>query len=271
MPDRRRTRERQLAKLAARRAAERRKKRRQRITAGTVGIAVALAGFGYAAFALTRGTKKPVAAPSPTASATATPSVSPSPSGSPGSNCGYVKTDEPTLESGPVPIPKFTINVNKHYTATMKTSMGTIVVKLLPKDAPCTVNSFVYLAKKHFYDGIIFHRIVKGFVDQTGDPQGSGAGGPGYKFNDELANSLTYDAGTVAMANSGPNTNGSQFFIVVDDGGKQLTKSYTIFGEVTKGMDVANKINAVPTAGTGSNPDLPKKTITIISLTIKVS
>ena len=105
---------------------------------------------------------------------------------------------------------------------------------------------------------------------QGGDPTGSGRGGPGYSFGDEFS-SRTHQAGTLSMANSGPNTNGSQFFIVVDGGGKQLTKSYTIFGEVTKGLGVANAINAVPTAGSGSNPDLPKKTVEILSLRVKAS
>src|SRR5437588_8092741 len=222
MPDRRRTRERQLAKLAARRAAERRRRRRRRLLTITGAMAVAIGGLVFAVVALAGGGKnpKPLAAPS------ATPTPGPTVSASPGADCGYKTSSSPTRKSGPLPPPPFTIDVNKRYTATIKTNMGTIGVELLPRDAPCAVNSFVYLADKHFYDRIIFHRIVKGFVDQAGDPLGTGSGGPGYQFNDELAGSLTYQAGTVAMANSGPNTNGSQFFIVVDGGGKQLTKSY---------------------------------------------
>jgi cyclophilin family peptidyl-prolyl cis-trans isomerase len=260
MPNRR-TRERHLAKLASRRAAERRRKRRQRILAASVASAVALGGIGFGLATLLSGGSKSKATAHPT----------PTPNASPGSNCGYKVKQEPTRDRGPLAPPPFTIDVNKVYTATMKTSMGKIVIQLLPKDAPCAVNSFVYLAGKHFYDGILFHRVVKGFVDQAGDPQGTGAGGPGYTFNDELANSLTYENGTVAMANSGPNTNGSQFFIVVEGGGKQLTKSYTIFGRVIQGLDVANRINAVPTFKTGANADHPKKPVKILSLTVKES
>ena len=150
--------------------------------------------------------------------------------------------------------------------------MGSFTIKLLGKDAPCTVNSFVSLAKKHFYDGLTFHRIVKDFVIQGGDPAGNGSGGPGYTFNDELNNSLTYEVGTVAMANSGANTNGSQWFVVTGDQGVQLPKSYTIFGKVTKGLDVVLKIQDVPTVGgTGQDSQMPKDPITIEKITIKVS
>ena len=135
------------------------------------------------------------------------------------------------------------------------------------------MNSFVYLADRGFFNGLTFHRVVKDFVIQGGDPQGNGTGGPGYQFSDELANTLDYHTGTVAMANSGRDTDGSQFFIVVsENGAKQLQKLYTIFGTVTKGLDVVQKIDAVPTkGGTGQDADMPVTPVVIQKVTIKVS
>jgi cyclophilin family peptidyl-prolyl cis-trans isomerase len=124
--------------------------------------------------------------------------------------------------------------------AVIETNKGTIVFELLP-DAPLTASNFITLAKGGYYDGIIFHRVVENFVIQGGDPTGTGVGGPGYKFNDEPLK-RAYEPGTVAMANSGPNTNGSQFFIVLPGGEDKLGPLYTIFGKVTKGMDVVSKI-----------------------------
>ena len=111
--------------------------------------------------------------------------------------------------------PPLNIDENKTYTATMKTNHGDIGIQLLPKNAPLTVNNFVFLARDGYYDGVKFHRIVKGFMIQGGDPTGTGAGGPGYKFIDELPTTLDYYKGILAMANAGPNTNGSQFFIML--------------------------------------------------------
>lgn len=228
-------------------------------------VAVALAGAGTGLFLLAKGGKKTAVLPS----VTPTPSASQTPA----TGCTYVpKADESTGQKGVQAPPPFTLKTNKTYTATVETSMGSFTVKLLGKDAPCTVNSFVYLAKKHFYDGLTFHRIVKDFVIQGGDPAGNGSGGPGYTFNDELANSLTYEIGTLAMANSGANTNGSQWFVVTGQQGVQLPKSYTIFGKVTKGLDIVLKIQDVPTVGgTGQDAQMPKDPITIEKITIKVS
>ena len=153
--------------------------------------------------------------------------------------------------------PPMTINKNKQYTATIKTNFGDIEVELFPKDAPLAVNNFVFLSKQGFYDGVKFHRIVKGFVIQGGDPTGTGAGGPGYKFADEKV-TRGYLPGTLAMANSGPNTNGSQFFITLSDLSSRLPKNYTIFGQVTGGLDAVQKIADVPvvavTRGEASSP-----------------
>lgn len=124
-------------------------------------------------------------------------------------------------------------------TAVIETTLGTIEFELLDDDAPKTAENFVTLANKGFYTGVIFHRVVPGFVIQGGDPVGNGTGGPGYKFEDETV-TRDYEAGIVAMANSGPNTNGSQFFIMLEE--NPLPKQYTIFGKVTQGLDVVRKI-----------------------------
>lgn len=131
------------------------------------------------------------------------------------------------------------------YQAVITTNRGEVVVNLLQNDAPMTVNNFVFLAEQGFYQNVPFHRVISGFMIQTGDPTGTGAGGPGYRFNDEEV-TRDYTPGTVAMANAGPNTNGSQFFIVHGDLRGQLPKSYTIFGEVTEGMNVVDEIANVP-------------------------
>jgi cyclophilin family peptidyl-prolyl cis-trans isomerase len=133
-----------------------------------------------------------------------------------------------------------TIDVNKKYTATIETAKGEIVLELFAKDATKTVNNFVTLARKGFYDGTTFHRVIPGFMAQGGDPTGSGSGGPGYKFEDEI-NSRKIATGTLAMANSGPNTNGSQFFITYAPT-PWLDGKHTVFGVVTKGMDVLNRL-----------------------------
>jgi cyclophilin family peptidyl-prolyl cis-trans isomerase len=163
--------------------------------------------------------------------------------------------------------PPMSIDPNKKYTAVIKTSMGDMTAELYPKDAPNTVNNFVFLSKDHFYDGVIFHRIIKGFMVQTGDPLGTGTGGPGYKFNDELTGPQTYAKGTLAMANAGPNTQGSQFFICHGPGAESLPKRYSIFGKVTDGLDVLDKIAGVPVrqgpSGEASQPTDPPKITTI--------
>ncbi|MBC7660934.1 MAG: peptidylprolyl isomerase [Chitinophagaceae bacterium] len=141
-------------------------------------------------------------------------------------------------------------------TATLRTSMGTMEMRLFPDKAPQTVANFVTLAKSKFYDGLLFHRVVPGFMVQTGDPQGTGNGGPGYSFPDEFNPALKHDkAGTVSMANSGPNTNGSQFFITVAPT-PHLDGKHTIFGEITKGVDVAVAISNVKTTGTKPETDV---------------
>lgn len=160
--------------------------------------------------------------------------------------------------------PVMSIDTTKEYTATLETSAGKMVVTLNAKETPITVNNFVFLAKEKFYDGTIFHRTIPGFMIQGGDPEGTGMGGPGYKFADEQFEG-EYERGTLAMANAGPNTNGSQFFIMHKD--YPLPPSYTIFGKVTEGLDVIDKIAAAPTkpGGEGSSPVTP---VTVTSVTI---
>jgi cyclophilin family peptidyl-prolyl cis-trans isomerase len=159
--------------------------------------------------------------------------------------------------------PAMAIDPNKPYTATIKTSLGEMTAELYPKDAPNTVNNFVFLAREGFYDGVIFHRIINGFMVQTGDPTGTGRGDPGYRFNDELSGPQGYTKGTLAMANSGPNTQGSQFFICHGAGAERLPKNYTIFGRVTGGVDVLDKVAGVPVrpgpSGENSSPVDPPK------------
>lgn len=161
--------------------------------------------------------------------------------------------------------PAQTIAVNASYTATLATSEGDITIALDPKAAPKTVNNFVFLSKQGFYDGVTFHRVIPGFVIQGGDPDGNGTGGPGYTFEDELPKAGAYKLGSVAMANSGPNTNGSQFFIITGDQGVALPPSYSLFGQVTSGQDVAEKISTMAAPGT-ETPDPP---VTIEKVTIQ--
>jgi cyclophilin family peptidyl-prolyl cis-trans isomerase len=164
--------------------------------------------------------------------------------------------------SGPPPM---CIDVTKTYTATMETSMGSLTILLDPVAAPKTVNSFVFLARYHYYDDIIFHRIIKGFVCQGGDPTGTGRGGPGYKFEDELPKAGQYELGSVAMANAGPNTNGSQFFLISGSSGMQLPPAYALFGKITQGLDVLSAMEKVPTkAGDKPVTDLVIKSVTIV-------
>ena len=155
------------------------------------------------------------------------------------------------------------IDTDKRYTATMVTSHGTMVIALDPLAAPKTVNSFVFLARYHYYDGVIFHRIIPGFVLQGGDPTGTGTGGPGYKFADELPAPGRYQIGSLAMANAGPNTNGSQFFVISGPDGVRLPPQYALFGAVVSGGDVVGAIDAL-----GTRSGKPTETVTIESVTI---
>jgi len=160
--------------------------------------------------------------------------------------------------------PQMSIDPKKSYVATIETTAGTMTADLFPGDAPLTVNNFVFLAKDGYYADVIFHRVIKGFMIQGGDPTGTGTGGPGYKFADEPVK-RQYTRGTLAMANAGPNTNGSQFFVMHADYG--LPPNYTIFGKLTAGQDV---LDAIATAPTGRQ-DRPNEPVTIKSVTMTES
>jgi len=190
--------------------------------------------------------------------------------------------------------PKMTIDVEKKYFANFETSEGNFRIELLAKNAPKTVNNFIYLARKNFYDGLIFHRVIEDFMIQSGCPKGDGTGGPGYKFEDEIngkmvgltdddlvqaaaagyefndtLETIMLDQGVLAMANSGPKTNGSQFFIITADSTPWLNGRHTPFGRVTEGMDVILKINKVDTSQDERIKDKPLKDVVINKITIE--
>ena len=186
---------------------------------------------------------------------------------------GVMATDFPPFD-GSAPkrqefpeAPEMGIDPAKRYTATLDTSLGEIVIALDAIKAPKTVNNFVFLALHHYYDGVIFHRIINGFMCQGGDPTGTGRGGPGYRFEDELPKPREYQIGSVAMANAGPNTNGSQFFIVSGPSGVGLPPQYSLFGQVVKGLDIVEQMQGVPTGG----GDKPKTDVVINSVAITVA
>jgi len=162
--------------------------------------------------------------------------------------------------------PEFGIDTAKRYTATMETSIGTIVIALDAVNAPKSVNNFVFLAGYHYYDGIVFHRIINGFMCQGGDPTGTGRGGPGYRFDDEPVKQR-YQIGSLAMANAGPNTNGSQFSLITGSSGVNLPPQYNHFGQVVKGLDVIDTMHRVDT----DRNDRPREDVVINSVTITVA
>ncbi len=163
--------------------------------------------------------------------------------------------------------PEMQIDTDKDYEATLKTSKGDITVRLFASEAPNTVNNFVFLAREGFYDGVTFHRVIENFMIQGGDPTGTGTGGPGYRFADELdkARQHRYPRGTMAMANAGPNTNGSQFFIMHSDYG--LPPQYSVFGKAIDGLDVVDEIAATETGP----QDRPREDIVIHTVEISES
>ena len=283
-----RSRERQLAKLAARRRAEQtQSQRRRKITAGIVGAVVGLAAIGIGAALLFDKNDNPTVGATP--SATTTPSA-PATSGlptktgtvtaqaSPASQvaCGGKRpagADTPKPQFDHAPAPKDVLKKDTVYTAVMRTSCGTIQIQLDTTTAPQTSASFVFLADKGYFDGQFFHRVVDSIdVIQTGDPLGTGSGGPGYSIPDELRGTEHYTAGTVAMANGGANTGGSQFFIITGPQGTNLdgNPNYTIFGKVVSGLDVAKTINALmPKQKNYDGP--PTKAVYIESMTIETA
>jgi peptidyl-prolyl cis-trans isomerase B (cyclophilin B) len=265
----RRTRNRQLARVAQRRYEERRRQRRRRAQVLSSVVVVALLVLGLAAYVFVpQWTSGDSASASPSASVS--PGKQPVACGASAPKAAGVK--KPTFKNAP----PMTIDPSKTYTATIDTSCGTVVVKLLADQAPKTVNSFVFLANKHFFDGTKIHRIDTSIgIIQGGDPTGTGTGGPGYTIPDELTGNETYGPGVVAMANGGPNTGGSQFFIVYDKNGHKLdgNPNYTIFGRVVQGLDVVKKIAQIPVPNASGGPgpgQTPSQTIYVDKVSVSV-
>ena len=159
--------------------------------------------------------------------------------------------------------PPMIVDPARRYTAQMKTDKGELTIALDPIAAPVTTNNFVFLARWHYFDGIVFHRVIPGFVLQGGDPTGTGTGGPGYRFNDELPKPGRYELGSLAMANAGPDTNGSQFFVISGPQGMALPPLYSLFGKVVAGLDVVAAIDSI-----GTSSGKPKAQVVIESVTI---
>lgn len=176
-------------------------------------------------------------------------------------------TAAPTTAVQTMEKPSMQIDQAKMYRAALRTSKGDIVIELSAGKTPITVNNFVYLAREGFYDNTVFHRVIKGFMIQGGDPAGDGSGGPGYQFDDEPFQG-EYIRGTVAMANAGPNTNGSQFFIIHQD--YQLPKNYVIFGKVITGMDVVDAIaESLVTSNPFGEQSKPIEPVTVEAVSIE--
>ena len=277
-------RRRQLGRAAERRyaerAAERRRRRRLFIGAGAVVGAAAVVAIAFAVFGV-EGETDPYAPTITTFTSTPTPETAP------GEQTGTVDPsplaaetacgdNPPASASEPKPqfaAPTQVVEENQKYFARFETSCGTIVVKLLPQQAPETVNSFVFLAQQGYFDGQIFHRIDTSIdVLQGGDPTGTGSGGPGYTIPDELTGEESYAPGVLAMANAGPDTGGSQFFFIGGPNGALLDDqgAWTIFGEVVEGLDVVQRILQLditdPNAGIGGQR--PLQAVYIDALTI---
>lgn len=262
-------------------AAEQRRKRNLNYVLAVITL-VAVAFLAYH-FTLGKPAKKVNTTASPavtaTVTATATPTATTTPSAAASAaatstvTCDLTKPPTAGTVSQPTP-PPMTIDKTKTYTATMVTSCGTIVMALDAKDSPNTVNDFVYLANKGFYNGLTFHRIVKDFAIQGGDPKGDGTGGPGYEVTDPIPSGTVYSLGTVAMANAGTTGGaGSQFFIVPSaSAASGFSPLYAILGHVTSGLDVVDKLNNWPTqAGASGEKSSPIRPVYIKTVTIQTS
>ena len=274
------SREKELARAAAKREEEKRSARRKRslMTGALLVVAVLIgATIGYAL--VSGGDDTPSAAPSSDASPA---SPEPDPADGP---CDFTPPADLKAKTPYSKQPAMSVDPNRSYTATIDTSCGKMKVKLLTEQAPVTVNSFAFLADEGWYDGTVFHRISNSIdIIQGGDPtctkpeQTCGSGDPGYEFADELTGQEKYSTGTVAMANSGPDTNGSQFFIVTGPAAEALPPNYTIFGELVgqNSLQVAQRIQSLPLqlrpgAPTGSEEDQPVDKIWIRGVKITES
>ncbi|HET9896392.1 MAG TPA: peptidylprolyl isomerase [Streptosporangiaceae bacterium] len=268
--------QRRLAREADRQA---RARKLTQVTAGGVVVLVIVAVVVVGVIALTRNSSataiaSPSASPAattPPSTATATPTPSATPVGpakEPATHCTY--TAHPPSSKKISGLPPSTPDFKATYQATINTNRGAIVIDLLNSRATCTVNSFVFLAGQNFFSNTTCHRLTTSgiFVLQCGDPTGTGSGGPGYSFNDENLTDAIYPIGTVAMANSGPNTNGSQFFLVYKD--TSLPPSYTPFGTIVSGLNIIQQVaKAGSDNSNGAGDGHPKEKVEIESVTIK--
>jgi peptidyl-prolyl cis-trans isomerase B (cyclophilin B) len=261
-----------LQRRAVRQAERDRRVRRWAIS-GSAAVAVAAIAV-VSTFLATRSNGTSAAAnsarsPSPSLSATPSPSPSPTPApvAEPAHHCTYTASGTAARK---VSLPTATPDYTATYRATITTNRGNVVVDLLNSKATCTVDSFVSLAEQKFFNGTTCHRITTSsplYVLQCGDPTGTGAGGPGYKFDDENLTGATYTAGTLAMANSGPNTNGSQFFLVYKN--STLSPSYTPFGTIVSGLNIIQKVaKGGSDNSNGPGDGHPKQKVEIESVTI---
>jgi cyclophilin family peptidyl-prolyl cis-trans isomerase len=277
------TRKRELDRLRARREAERQRARRRRalLAYGGLGVVVVVAAVAGGIW-LTGDDEAPAGAAATTAAATTSTAAAAdfddaragAPTAPAEVACGGEippKVDRPTFSKPPTT----KVDPAKTYLATFQTSCGDFTVKLDAKNAPVTTANMVFLAGKHFYDSTWFHRIVPGgaagiAVIQGGDPEGSGRGGPGYAIKDELPDSpAAYKKYSLAMANSGPDTGGSQFFISFADNSQGLQANYSVFGQVVDGQEVVDKIAEVPVGG--QSGDTPTQSVWIEKLTVKTA
>jgi peptidyl-prolyl cis-trans isomerase B (cyclophilin B) len=255
-----------LRRQQARRAA--RAHRARQVTMITV-VCLVVVGLGVGGFfAFSSPGKTSNTAAAATASASASASASPSAPTEPARTCSYPASGTAARNAGKPPAKP---DYQASYQATIHTNRGDVVIHLLNSKATCTVNSFVYLAAKKYFNNTNCHRLTTTsplFVLQCGDPTGTGSGGPGYKFNDENLAGAKYTQGTVAMANSGPNTNGSQFFLVYQN--SKLAPSYTPFGRVVKGLGIIQNVaKAGSDNANGHGDGHPKEKVVIESVTIK--
>jgi peptidyl-prolyl cis-trans isomerase B (cyclophilin B) len=249
-----------MLRQQARRAERDRKTRQITIVAVICCVVVGLGVGGYFLFA-GPGSSKAAAV---SATSSATPSASTQ--AEPATTCSYQASGTAARNVG---LPPTKPDYKASYQATVHTNRGDVVIDLLNSKATCTVNSFVYLAAKKYFNNTHCHRLstVDPFVLQCGDPTGTGQGGPGYKFADENLTGAKYTPGTVAMANNGPNTNGSQFFIVYKN--SPLAASYTPFGKVVKGLGIVQNVAKAGTDANAAGDGHPKEKVVIESVTIK--
>jgi cyclophilin family peptidyl-prolyl cis-trans isomerase len=267
---RQRQREGRQARMDELRQAQQRANQRRRIAIFAV-IAVAIIGLIYLTTRHSKSKKVATTAATSTVPGSTTATPAPPPVSVPviaapvGVGCPKFDGSAPHYTKFSA-APQYCLDPTKTYTVTFQTDAGTFAAVVDQKQAPKTANNFAFLAGYHYFDGIAFHRVIPGFVIQGGDPTGTGNGGPGYQFADELPKAGQYKIGSLAMANSGANTNGSQFFVITGDQGVALPPQYSLFGQVTTGMDVVKKIEA-----DGSQGGTPVVVHKMIKVTVAVS